>query len=183
MAADRDTQSNGAEQGAWARPVSVRRGEALMAVALLATAAFFMWQAVLLPFGKIGLPGPGFFPFALGFALAIFAVAILYQVLRAPTENGVVHFGHRNVLVAFAALMGVAFAFERTDTYLALGTFMAVLLLFVARTSLWRVVLGASLGMVAVWIVFGQALGVRLPAGDVWDALGSTLGTAFRGLL
>jgi hypothetical protein len=33
-----------------------------MAVALLAAAMFFVWQSTQLPFGHVGLPGPGFFP-------------------------------------------------------------------------------------------------------------------------
>ena len=48
---------------------------------------------------------------------------------------------------------------------------MAVILLLVARASLWKVALGAVLGMIAVWAVFKLALGVRLPTGDFWDAL------------
>jgi hypothetical protein len=45
------------------------------------------------------------------------------------------------------------------------------LLLLVARAAPWRVVLGATLGMVAVWLVFTLALGVRLPAGEFWRQL------------
>ena len=37
------------------------------------------------------------------------------------------------------------------------------------RAALWRVALGAILGMVAVWMVFQLALGVRLPTGDFWE--------------
>jgi Na+-transporting NADH:ubiquinone oxidoreductase subunit NqrB len=48
---------------------------------------------------------------------------------------------------------------------------MAVILLLVARAAPWKVVLGAVLGMIAVWAIFRLALGVRLPTGDFWDAL------------
>jgi hypothetical protein len=76
--------------------------------------------------------------------------------------------GHRDVLIVLAALVGVAAAFEQADSYLTLGLFTAVLLLFIARTTLPSVVLGAVLGMVAVWAVFRLALGVRLPASEFW---------------
>ena len=169
--ADRQTQSDAAEQGAWARPVSARLGELLMAVALLAAAVFFIWQAALMPFGTVGLPGPGFFPFALGIALGLLALAILYRTWRDTVEAKALYLGHRDVLVVLAALVGMAVAFERADTYLTLGVFAAALLLLVARAALWRVVLGASLGMVAVWAVFKLGLGVRLPTSEIWEQL------------
>jgi hypothetical protein len=169
--ADHDTLSNAEEQGAWGRPVSARLGEIAVAVALLAAALFFVWQSLMLPFGRVALPGPGFFPFALGIVLGLFALAILYRTLRGANGIGAVFIGHRDVLTVLAALVGVAYAFERTDTYLALGVFAALVLLLVARAPLWRVALGATLGMVAVWAVFKLALGVRLPAGEFWQQL------------
>jgi hypothetical protein len=152
------------EQGAWGRPVAVRLGEIAMAVALLATAVFFTWQSALLPMGHIGLPGPGFFPFALGIALALLALAILYVAWR-MRDGDSVYLGHRDVLVVFAALVGVALTFEWLGAYVSLGALTAGLLIFVGRASLWRVALGTVLGMAAVWVVFKVLLGVQLPNG------------------
>jgi hypothetical protein len=166
--AEQDTRSDAEEQGPWARAVSVLLGEVLLAVALVAAAVFFIWQSALLPFGRVGLPGPGFFPFVLGIALAVLAVAILVQVWQSGWNTETVYLGHRDVLIALIAMAGLAFAFERIDGYVALGAFTAALLLFVARTTIWRALLGATLGMVAVWLFFGIALGVRLPASDYW---------------
>jgi hypothetical protein len=161
-------RSDAAEQGAWARPVPARLGEAVMALVLFVSALFFVWHAVLLPFGRVGLPGPGFFPFALGIVLGLLALAIFCRVLLNASGGGAVFLGHRDVLIVLAALVGVAAAFEQADSYLTLGLFTAVLLLFIARTTLPSVVLGAVLGMVAVWAVFRLALGVRLPASEFW---------------
>ena len=72
-------------------------------------------------------------------------------------------------------------AFERADTYLTLGVFAAALLLLVARAALWRAVLGASLGMVAVWAVFRFGLGVRLPTGEFWDSIRDLVAAKFNG--
>ena len=166
--ADRQAQSVAAEQGAWARPVSARLGEILAALALLATAFFFVWHAALLPFGRVGLPGPGFFPFALGIALGLLALVILHRAFRLPVSSEPVFLGHRDVLVAIAALCVVALAFEYVGAYAVLGAFAAVMLLFVARAAPWRVALGVILGLVAIWRVFERALGVRLPAGEFW---------------
>ncbi len=169
------------EQAAWGRPVSARVGEIVMAVALLATAAFFIWQSLLLPFGTVGLPGPGFFPFVLGIALALFAAAVLVAATTEIDLAARVFLGHRDVLVVLAALLGVAFAFERADSYLVLGLFTAVLLLVLAKTALVRVVMGAVLGMVLVWLVFRVGLGVRLPTGDFWDTLQDLLAGKLSG--
>jgi hypothetical protein len=179
--ADLDTPSDAAEQGAWGRPVSARLGEIAMAGALLAAAVFFIWQSTELPFGRVGLPGPGFFPFALGIALGLLALAILVSALWAMSDGKAVYLGHRDVLIVLAALFGMAFAFERADTYLTLGVFAAALLLLVARAALWRVVLGASLGMVAVWAVFRFGLGVRLPTGEFWDTIRNLVAAKLNG--
>jgi hypothetical protein len=171
-----DAHPDDHEEGAGARRVPARLGEAIVALALLASGLFFMWYAALLPFGRVGLPGPGFFPFALGSVLALLALAILYAAWRAPGDDTPVYLGHRDVLIAMAALAGAAFAFERADSYLVLGTFAASLLLLVARSTLWRVVLGTTIGMIAVWLFFGIALGLRLPTGELWQLLDPTSG-------
>jgi Tripartite tricarboxylate transporter TctB family len=162
--------SEAEEQGAWGRPVSARLGELVMAAVLLATGLFFVWRAALLPFGRIGLPGPGFFPLVLGFALSGLSIAMLYRTAR-EAAGPVVYLGHRNVLIVFAALLGLALTFEKADTYLTLGMFAAVLLLLVARAPLWKVALAVVLGMIGVYFAFKVALGVRLPTGEFWDLL------------
>lgn len=168
MAPDQETPSGAVEEGAGARPIPARAGEAAMALALLGAALFFIWQAALLPFGRPGLPGPGFFPFALGVGLGLLALAILIRTLMREGAGGLVFLGHRDVLIVLGGLIGVAFAFEQADTYLVLGLFVVVVLLLVARTAPWRALLGATLGMLAVLLVFNLALGVRLPASELW---------------
>jgi hypothetical protein len=166
---DRQVQPVAEEQGAWARPLSARLAEAMVALALLASALFFVWQAALLPFGTVGLPGPAFFPFALGLVLAALALAILAGTQRMAAKGEQTFLGHRNVLVAIAAMICVAIAFEWADTYVSLGAFVAVMLLVVAGAGPVRATLGASLGMIAVWAIFNRALGVRLPVGEFWE--------------
>jgi hypothetical protein len=165
-------------QGAWARPVSARLGGVIAGLAFLAAGAFFAGFATLLPFGRVGLPGPGFLPFALGTALGVLALAILFHVRKEPSDAPAVFIGHRDVLAAIAGLIAIAFAFERVDSYVALGAFAAFLLLFVAHAALWRVMLGAVLGMVAVWLFFGMALGLRLPTGEFWQEMQELVSTA-----
>lgn len=151
-------------EGAWARPITTRTGEIVMAAALIAAAAFFVWQSLYLPFGGIGLPGPGFFPLTLGIVLALLALAIFARVYAEPGGDPV-HLGHRDVLIVFAGLAGVALTFEALGAYVSLGALTAVLLLTIAKSALWRVALGTVLGMAAVWLVFKVLLGVQLPTG------------------
>jgi hypothetical protein len=172
------SSSNEDEQGAWARPVSARLAGGIAGLTLLAAGAFFAGFATLLPFGRVGLPGPGFFPFALGTALAVLALGILFHTRRERSDAPAVFVGHRDVLAAIVALVGIAFAFEKVDSYLALGAFAAFLLLFVARAAPWRVVLGTVVGMVAVWLFFGVALGLRLPVGEFWQEMQDFVSTA-----
>lgn len=168
--ADRDAPLDAEEQGAWARPVSGRQGEIFMALALVATAVFFVWHSSRLDFGTIALPGPGFFPFALGIVLGLLGLTILWRSVTGQ-EVEAVYLGHRDVLIVLAAMAGLAFAFEKVDSYVALGAFMAVLLLLVGRAAPWKVALGVILSMLAVWAFFHLGLGVRLPTGDYWSTL------------
>ena len=153
------------ERDAWARPVSTRLGELIAAVALFASGIFFVWQSALMPFGRVGLPGPGFFPFVLGIVLSLIALAIGVQVWREHPAGEHVELGHRDVLIVLAALLGTCLGFERLGAYATLGLFTAVVLLLVARLSLLRAALAAALGMVAVWAVFNVVLKVQLPTG------------------
>ena len=147
------------------RLAPLARGYWPEAAALLAAGVFLAWQSALLPFGDVGLPGPGVFPFVLGIALSLLALAIVVRTTRLHSGGDVVYLGHRDIFVVFVALAGVGFAFQRLGVYATLGLFTAALLLLIARASLWRVILGASLGMVVVWAFFKVLLGVQLPAG------------------
>jgi hypothetical protein len=165
LVADPEPQSASGRQDGWARSVPSRTGELIVAAALLVAGVFLAWQSTSLPLGDIRLPGPGFLPLVLGIALSLLALAAGIRSARQRSEGDVVCLGHVHIFVVFAALAGVAFAFERLGAYATLGLFTAILLRLVARTTLWRAVVGASLGMVAVWVFFKVLLGVQLPAG------------------
>jgi putative tricarboxylic transport membrane protein len=177
--ADQSTSNEDNGQGAWARPVPARLGGLIAGLAFLTAGVFFAGFALLLPFGRVGLPGPGFFPFVLGIALVGLALAVLFYTWQERGDGEPLFIGHRDVLLAILALIGVAIAFDQeADSYLALGAFSAFLLLLVARAALWRVALGAVLGMVAVWLFFGVALGLRLPTGEYWQQMMEVVTTA-----
>jgi putative tricarboxylic transport membrane protein len=162
---DQQADNAVAERGAWARPVSTRWGELIAAAALFVSGIFFVWQSASMPFGRVGLPGPGFFPFVLGIALSLLALVIGVQIWREHPAGDHVDLGHRDVVIVFAALLGAALGFERLGAYATLGMFTMLVLVLVARVPLLRAALAAAVGMVAVWAVFNVALSVQLPIG------------------
>src|SRR5262249_43089867 len=136
------------------RLVNARRGGMAIAGVLALTGLVFVWQASLLDLGKIGLPGPGFFPLVLGVLLVLGAIAIGVGCWRAPAEGEPAELGHPHVLIAFAALLMVPLLFDTLGAYLTLGLFTAALLVFVARLSLLLTLVWTVLGMAACWLVF-----------------------------
>lgn len=147
----------------WQAPA--RAGEKAVAMALFAAGAFFAWQSLAISFGTVGVPGPGFFPFVLGLGLCGFALAIGVKAGRDSEPADAVEIGHRDVLVVFAALLGVCIAFEFLGALAALGLFTALLLTVLARVPVPLALASAALGMAGVWGFFKVLLGLQLPAG------------------
>jgi hypothetical protein len=147
------------------RFVCARRGGICAALALLATAVFFIWFSLKLDLGHVGLPGPGLFPLALGLVLAVLALSLAWGLWQERVEGETVALAHRDVLITTAAMMLVPPAFERLGAYLTLGLFIVVLLIFIGRAPLVRAGLAATAGMIACWYFFQVLLGVQLPRG------------------
>jgi hypothetical protein len=147
------------------RVIGARRAGLLAAGALALIGLLFAWQASLMDLGKIGLPGPGFFPLLLGGLLVVFAAAIAIEGRLASFKDEPLEFGHARVLITFAALLAVPLLFELLGAYITLGLMGAVLLVFIARVSLLLAVVSSAVGMAACWYLFGELLGVRLPIG------------------
>jgi Tripartite tricarboxylate transporter TctB family len=145
--------------------IGARRGGFIAAGAIALTGLVFAWQAALLDLGQLGLPGPGFFPLALGLLLVVFSGAIALAGWLAPAKDEPLEFGHPQVLITLVALLAVPLLFEPLSAYVALGLLTAALLMFIARMSWWLAIVWSALGMAACWYVFGELLGVRLPMG------------------
>ena len=148
-----------------AQPICLRRGEIGAASALVAVGCFFIWHALRLDLGHVGLPGPGFFPLALAIALTAFAGWIAWRSWRERASGEAVALGHRDVLIATAAMLCVPFAFGRLGAYATLGVFAVALLVFIGRVPIVRAALAAIAGMTACWYFFQVLLGLQLPRG------------------
>jgi putative tricarboxylic transport membrane protein len=145
--------------------VCARRGELFAAGALVAIGVFFIGYSLKLRLGDLSLPGPGFFPLALALALVGLAGWIGFDQWRQRASGETIALGHRDVIVALAAMMAVPPLFEPLGAYLTLGLFVVAMVMAIGGVSIVRAVLAAAVGMVACWFVFQVLLGVQLPSG------------------
>jgi hypothetical protein len=161
-----NSQACGPERRRSLLPVVIgdRLGGIAVACALAAIGLLFAWQASLLDLGGVGLPGPGFFPLLTGGALTAFAIMIAIELLRSSGERGSVAFGHRDVLIVFAALLAVPLLFEPLGAYGTLGLFGALMLVLIARTSALVAAGAAAIAMAMCWYFFEELLGLQLPS-------------------
>lgn len=145
--------------------INSRRGDLALAIFLLALAAFFLWGALRMPAGTFAVPGPGIMPTILSALLAVTALGLFIKTLiGGRSEPGVsVVFGVVPVAIIFAALTGVALAFERAGALVTLSVFMFVMLRAFSRHGTLRSALVAvGIVLISVWFFVG-ALGVNLP--------------------
>jgi|SRR6516164_6042345 hypothetical protein len=144
---------------------SARNGGILAAGLLGACGAFFVAQSLLLDLGGIALPGPGFFPLALGTILLGCAALIALDCWQS-CQAGVMELGHRDVLITIAALLMVPVIFEPLGAHLTLGLLGAAMLVLIGRVAPPLAVIAAGAGILACWYFFEVLLGVELPAGQ-----------------
>ncbi len=155
----------GSERPLLPRFVRARAGGIATAAALAAVGLWFVWQASLLDLGDFELPGPGFFPLAVGGVVFICASFLAGRLWASLPYGEAIAFGHRDVLIVIGALFLVPLLFDRLGALITLGLFGAVVLVLVARCSLWLAAVSAAVAMVACWYFFQVALGLQLPAG------------------
>jgi hypothetical protein len=147
------------------RTVSARRGGIFIAAVLAVIGLVFVWQASFIDLGDFALPGPGFFPLALGVIVFGLAAVTGARLWAGPADGEPVGFGHRDVLIVFAGLLAVPLLFDTFGAWITLGLFGTALLMLIARCSLWLASLSAVLAMAACWYFFQVTLGLQLPTG------------------
>ena len=162
-------QSNAARPArAWAlltHTVSARHGGIFVSAALAAVGLLFVWLAARIELGDAALPGPGLFPLALGLIVVALAAVTGVRLWAEAADNEPIELGHRDVLIVFAALLAVPPLFEVLGAWITLGLFGTLLLMLVARCSLWLASFSAVIAMAMCWYFFQVALGLQLPAG------------------
>jgi putative tricarboxylic transport membrane protein len=151
----------------WPLQCCSRRGGLVASGVLAIVGAWFATEALTLTFGNLDLPGPGFFPFALGLLLIALSVAIFIAAIRQRDDAPRIELGHIPVLITLAAMVLTAFLFERLGAILSLGAFSIAMLVLVAGARIVPAVLSSAAGMLAVWYLFKVLLGLQLPLGPL----------------
>jgi putative tricarboxylic transport membrane protein len=157
--------NGGSKERVLPRLFCARRSGVIVAGVLAAIGLLFVWQSSLLDLGRIGLPGPGFFPLVMGAIVVGGAAVIAVERWRTPANGETVALGHRDVLIVLAATFAVPLLFEPLGAYLTLGLFAMVLLVLIARVSPLIAIAAAVPGMAACWFFFQVLLGLQLPMG------------------
>ena len=70
-----------------------------------------------------------------------------------------------NIVIAVAALCGVALALEALGFIVTMGAFLAVLFAALARREWWRAIVSAAVAVVCFYYFFDRFIGVTLPMG------------------
>lgn len=140
------------------------RLELSIAAIIFALGAFMAGTAWHMPMGTANLPGPGFMPLAIGLLLAAVSLAVAARCVAtvAPAEKPA-PLGHRFIYVTFAALLGVAWLFERIGFLISIFLFMFILLVALSSLNWWRAALGAAAAVAISYVFFGVVLGLNLP--------------------
>lgn len=141
-----------------------RTGEAVVSLALFGLGAAMAVQGAHMPIGTLSLPGPGFFPTALGALLAVCGLGCAARALLLGGSESVSLGGWRP-WATLLVLAVSAFAFEPVGAPLTLAAMLVALFLILGRQPLLRSVAYGILASALSYFLFTRLLGVGLPEG------------------
>ena len=127
-------------------------------------------EAYRLKLGVLTKPGPGFFPFSLGFVMGILALIVLIQSMGKRREERErtgpkAPFRWWNIVIILIALVAYAFFLE-TMGFLISTFLLITLLLKVVEPQPWRTaLLGGLITAIASTLVFNVLLRAQIPTG------------------
>lgn len=143
----------------------------LIAGALMALSAYFMWHALVLPIGWNGMtggPGGGAFPFWLSAIMFVCAAAILVRSLRGKSDYAGDFFDPdtlRSVVVITISLIVTVALMPLIGSYIALPLFLFWYLKIFGKHG-WVLTLSLALGTpVFLFFFFEVTLQILLPKG------------------
>jgi len=138
-----------------------RPADRVLAIAFLALGAGLVASSFALPEGVGRVPGPGFFPRAIGGATLLLALLLLGQARGAAPAEAASPADVRATLGAVALLALYLLSWGTGLFALRTALFLVLFLRFLGQP--WRTAVAVALPLsAAVFLVFGTALGVRL---------------------
>lgn len=146
----------------------MRRADQITGVVVLMFSLAVMEGSRRLPPSMTFGPGPGFFPFWLGGAMAVLAVLLIVTASRRPaTASAAPRVPNVQtllpVLLTIGGLAAYILLLERLGFLLGTALLSAFLLGVVERERWSKSVLVAVLNSVALYVIFHLLLGVSLP--------------------
>ncbi|SLN68123.1 Tripartite tricarboxylate transporter TctB family protein [Roseovarius gaetbuli] len=143
----------------------------LIAAAIMAMSAYFMWHATVLPIGWNGMtggPGGGAFPFWLSAIMFVAAGAILVRSLRGKSDYAGDFFDPetlRSVVMVIIALFVTIALMPWVGTYIALPLFLIWYIKIFGRHG-WVLTLCLTIGTpLFLFFFFEVTLKILLPKG------------------
>jgi len=149
----------------------MKRDQFGSALFLLIFGIFISYESRKLAIGKIGNPGPGFFPFWLGIALIIVSFFLAIKFIRPKVDPSLSSkslwegFSWEKILFSLIALFLYTFFLENLGYTIA--TFLLMFFLFrVIGTRRWLVsIFGSVITSLLTYALFRLWLSVQLPKG------------------
>lgn len=142
-----------------------RVGDFLAAAALFLVGASALIISRLMPAGRFGDVGPGFFPSILGVVLCVVAIALGAATLWRRDGQEIVAIAHRDSWAIVGGLLVMAVLFSTVGALTMIGLYVLFLLKLLSRLGWIKCVVFAAVTVAAGYVIFDVLLGIPLPPG------------------
>ena len=150
----------------------MRRANQVTSGLFLAVGLYVLLEAVNLEYWSPLGPGPGFFPFWLGFSLSVLTIGWFIKSTREsgeplPEDFFPDRYGAIRVVSIVAALIVLAFLFEVIGFQVTMFSFLLFLLIALGRQPLPLTLVLSLAGSFGTYYLFTKYLDVQLPAASI----------------
>ncbi len=146
-----------------------RRGRLIIGAISLLAGAGYLWQAILMPQGNAGQPGPGLWPTAVGVAWVVISILVIIEAAVSVQVGGEVELptgtDRRNVILFFVFTVLFVVLIPIAGMYLASIAYVVALLKLTSDLKWWKIAIyGVAIGFLIPFF-FITVLQMRLPEG------------------
>ena len=151
--------------------MSKKRSDFVVSVVILVTAMAVFGMTQKFPQGRVGIPGPNFFPNLVAGALVVLAIALFVRTRffssREHSETDEVVTNQSWRLVAATVLIAIIYSAVMEWLGFIVSTFLFIVFLasLYRMRKWWRITLFALSVTIVTYVVFARLLLVQLPMG------------------